>query len=357
MDNETPQLTPAVVGAMSQEEWGRTFMPSLMDAAPPAPPADDAPSAEPARGTDGKFMAAQSAPVVDAAPGEPVDAAAPAGDTADTPPVITLPFVAIGADDAPVDPATLAAMRITLKANGVDTTVPLPDLVRQAQSAAGATRQANELRASMTSRDAELVALRAEQSLLESALVRALTDDDARFALAQEYAEYTSPAAELARVRAEQADAQRVATETEAAAHANSTAVEFMGEMRSAFEALLADFPEVTPQELLGQFNFDTAHWAVNGVIPPERFPEVQAYVSQSLSAYAQQRHTGITALRTQATTAAKVAQDAARAAKTTMAAAVRPVGSTGAPSAAGKPHIATLKDASAYALSAFAPS
>jgi hypothetical protein len=352
-DTESAPLTPATINAMSPEEWGKTFMPSLMDA-----PAPDAPAAEPEeapaedagalRGPDGKFVS-RDAPVVEDAP--PTDAP-----TEPEAPAITLPFMATGADDAPIDATALAAMKVTLKANGAEVVVPLPDLVRQAQSAAGASRQANELRATMTQRDGELAQLRSEQQLLEQALVRALTDDDARAALAREYASYTSPEAELARIRAEQAAQAQQAAEAAARDAQQSTAMEFMGTVRSAFESLLTTYPEVTPQELLGQFNFDTAQWAVNGVIPPERYPEVQAYVSQSLTAYAQQRHNGLVALRTKADAAAKAAQDAARVAKTTMAAAVRPMGTTNAP-ASGKPAITTLKDATAYALGAFGSS
>ncbi len=134
--------------------------------------------------------------------------------------------------------------------------------------------------------------------------------------------------------------------------------MEFHGKVTGIFDQLIAKFPEVTPQELLGQFNFDTAHMAVNGVIPADRYPEVEAYVNQSLTAYARQRHTGLVALRTNAEKVAKAAEQQALAAKTTMAAAVRPMGGASTPAgAAGKPQITTLKDATAYALNAFAPS
>ena len=349
---------------MSAEEWGRTFMPSLMPSEPATePPADDANSAptdSPTRGPDGKFMAANAASTDDTPADAPAAETEAATETTEPvveeKPAVVLPFAAVGADDAPIDPAMLASMKVTLKANGAEVQMPLADVVRQAQSAAGASRQANELRTTMQQRESELQTLRQEQELLEQALVRALTDDDARAALAQQYAAYTSPEAELARLKAEQsANAERARMSEQQKAQ-EAQAITVMGNIRSQFESLLATYPEVTPQELLGQFNFDTAALAVNGVIPPEKFAEVEAYVAQSLTAFAQQRHQHVTSLKTKAEAAAKAAEQAARTAKSTMAAAVRPVGGASAPAANTKPAISTIKDASAYALSAFGP-
>lgn len=355
--DDTP-LTPGNVGRMDSATWAKTFMPSIVEAttAPTETPVE-APAGEPAatRGPDGKFVAKAETPAVgdDTAPitdTPPITEAPP-----ETPPV-QLPFAAVGADGAAVDPAMLAGMSITLKANGVETQMALPDLVRQAQSAAGASRQANELRTTITQREAQVTEMTGELQILEQALQAALTDDDARAHLAQRYREFTAPEAELSRLKAQQAadaDLRRVA---DAQAQFQSTAVDFHRQISGVFDTLLTRFPDVTPEELFGRFNIDTAPWAVHGVISPEKYPEVEAYVAQSLTAYAQQRHAAIGTLRTKADAATKAAEQAALAAKNTMAAAVRPVGASAASGVPGKPQITTLKDATAYAIGAFSP-
>jgi hypothetical protein len=351
---ESVPLTPGNIAKMSPDEWAQTFMPSVAEAAKAAEaePANDAPTPDdgapsgPKRGPDGKFVASEpEAPAPDAEP-------APADDK----PAVTLPFAAVGADDAPVPAETLAAMKVTMKAGGVEITKPLADVVRLAQSAQGQTQALNAKQAEFSTLQAQLTAASEERALLEQALEQALMDDDVRARLAEQYRQYTAPEAELARIKEQQAaDAARAQRESAEQAR-YSSAAELMGRVSSTLEGLLTKFSEVTPEELLGRFTSDTAQWAVNGVIDPKHYPDVQAYVEGSLSQFAAQRHARIAELQSKASAAEAAAQAAKQAAKNATAAAVRPSGTPAAPGAPAKPPIRTLKDASAYALGAFGP-
>jgi hypothetical protein len=355
---ESVPLTPGNIARMSPDEWAQTFMPSVAEAAKAAeapvedePTPDDGATDGPKRGADGKFVAAE--------PEAAAEAPAPEAATeppAEDKPAVTLPFAAVGADDAPVPAETLAAMKVTMKAGGVEITKPLADVVRLAQSAQGQTQALNAKQAEFSTLQAQLTAASEERALLEQALEQALIDDDVRARLAAEYRNYTAPEAELARIKAQQAaDAERtqqLAAETQR----QSAAADLMGRVSSTLEGLLTKFSEVTPEELLGRFTSDTAQWAVNGVIDPKHYPDVQAYVEGSLSQFAAQRHARIAELQSKASAAEAAAQAAKQAAKNATAAAVRPSGTPAAPGAPAKPPIRTLKDASAYALGAFGP-
>jgi hypothetical protein len=120
---------------------------------------------------------------------------------------------------------------------------------------------------------------------------------------------------QLAEARAERAETElaetrRTQQQQTAAAQARSFTTEHLA---PAMETLLTRHPTITPDELLGKFALLTRHMVIDGVIPPQRIPDVAKVFREKLvpmGGAQTHEHRSVTAAQQQAATARAV-QDA----------------------------------------------
>lgn len=314
----------------------------------------DAPVGDPADAPTTDDAAPQVTPEV--APQE-----TPQVEAAETPApdVPKLPFVVVNGEGTEVSPADLAAMTVTLTANGREQKLPLADVVRRAQSEAGAQQTLRSVKqeAETLASDREALATQVEE--LREIALRLLDDDEYRFTLAQQKQDHMSPEKRAERAERELA-AERQRQEQEQSHSAFQRRAEAFAQqaVAPAISEIVTSCDLVSQEELLGRFTLDTAPILVNGVIPPERYDEVAAYLTGPFREFADtlQRQRSASADATAAAQAAaelKAKREAQRL-KNTTAAVARPVGSVPDTRDSAKPQIENVKDAQKYALAAF---
>lgn len=283
------------------------------------------------------------------------DAEAKGEDDAETAaPPITLPFEAIANDDA-VDPALLAAMTVKFKADGKEVALPLADVVRRAQSEPAAQRQVRVLAQERDEVASLKTQLEQEVAAVRDVAQRMARDPNFYAEVVQQLEEYDSPGARAERAeRALAAERQR-AEESRRQQQVQSQVQSFAAEVVApTLDAIKANAPLVSDEEILGKFMADTAAITRNGVIPPEHHRELAEYLRNDLAAFAAERQQLYAARDAQAKAEARKTQMERQKLKNQTAGAAKPTALTGAPSnaptAPKKPK--TLKDAERGALS-----
>lgn len=318
------------------------------DAAPVSADAAEAPEANDAEEAP---EAEGEAPDADAA--DTPEAEAPEAEAKADP--ITLPFQATANDDA-VDPALLAAMTVTFKADGKEVQMPLADVVRRAQSEPAAQRQVRMVAQQRDEVEQKYQEVAAERDDVRAHALAILRDPDLYLALRQQVEEYDSPAARAERAErtlAEERDRQaKEAEQQKVQAKIQAFAADVVA---PTLESILSANPLVSEQEILGQFYADTAAITRNGVIPPQYHEELAAYLKRDLAAFAAERQQTYAARERRADAEARKTQVERQKLKNQTAGAAKPTALTGAPSINTperqvKPK--TLKQAQAGALS-----
>ena len=318
----------------------REVMQSIVDAAADAPPSD------PVDGDATPVEDAGDATVVDQTDDQPADETAPADDAtpetedaaedADAPPAPAdapadadpaLPFTVEGAD-----PKLLAAAKITLTVDGKTKTLTVPEIARLAQSEPAAQRGKREAenRLAQLERDAAAREETFGQEWTEARdfALRLLNDDDFLLAQRQKLQDYEAPEARAKRAE-DRADALARQREDERrAADRQARAQSFyMDELTPALDAIKSAAPEVSDEEILGQFNLLTADYLVNGVIAPEHYDRVADAVTGKLTQWAKTRHAERTAKIDAANAREAAARQKAQAAKNASVRGLKPVG------------------------------
>lgn len=284
---------------------------------------------------------------------EATEEAAPEAATPETPAEpVKLPFVAT-AKGEPVEPALLADMTLTLKADGEEITVPLADIVRKAQSEPAAQRRAREMESKLS--HVERMARDAEQELQEvrQIALKMAQDPDYYTKVVQDLEEYNAPEARAQ--RAEEALAARDRQQQDAKAKADREAqiAQFAAQkVAPVLSQVVESAPLVSQEELLGRFMTDTAQWTVNGVIPPEHHDAVAAYLAGPFARFAAERNAQYAARDAKLKEETAKTQRERQAVKNARAGASKPVGTADALNAPPKrTPPTTYKEASQSAL------
>ncbi len=296
---------------------------------------------------------AEDTPAVDAETPETADSD---DDEAEQPEPVALPFEATANDEA-VDPATLAAMTLTFKADGKTETLPLTDIVRRAQSEPAAQRQARS--ATQEAQQAKHTAEQVQQELVHvrDIALRMLDDPDFYVKMAEDRAASNTPEARAERAESQLAATKKEREDAEKRAEFERAVYTFaQNEVAPTLDAIVAANPLVTPEEIQGWFLTDTLQWQRGGVIQPEFYPQLAAYLKTDLANKVAQRQTDRAGVEAKAKAEARKAQMERQKAKNQSAQFAKPPAVAGAtprdgdtPSA--KPR--TIRDAEKGALNA----
>jgi hypothetical protein len=331
-------------------------------------PAAEAPAAEP------ETPGAEPAPEAGADPETPApEAAAPAAAAAaaateldETPeepapgkPAAAAPLTKFTALQAGEEVDVPSDLTFTFTANGKEyKDLPIDRVIRMAQSAGNnetLREQALQAEAAQLAAEEQLAQMQQDiQDRLTEAdalIARLLTDDDYRDRARDRYARANSPEARAERAETELAETRRTQQQQTAAAQARSFTTEHLA---PAMETLLTRHPTITPDELLGKFALLTRHMVIDGVIPPQRIPDVAKVFREKLVPWAGQthEHRSVTAAQQQAATARAVqdAQTKATLAKRQLAKLTKPSASgalvTPAAAATAAPKPAVIESA-----------
>lgn len=320
----------------------RDVMQSIVDAAagteaPADPmatddtPADETPETEPTGQTDDQ--PADDASADDAeTPAEETDDAPPEGDAPaedaaaddDTP---SLPFTVEGAD-----PKTVAAAKITLTMDGKTKTLTVADIARLAASEPAAQRGKREAeqRLAQLERDAAArqQAFEDEWNEARDFALKLLNDDEFLLKQREKLQEYEAPEARAKRAE-ERADAlEKQKAEERRAADRQARAQDFFTNVLTpALTAIKSAAPEVSDEELLGQFNLLTADYMAGGVLDPKHYDRVEDAVTRDLAEWAKARHATRQAKIDAANAREAAARQKAQAAKNASVRGLKPVG------------------------------
>lgn len=245
-------------------------------------------------------------------------------------------FKTLSADGTEVEAPPL---EIEYKADGKVLREPLDKVVRRAQMGAyneslvrdrdTLKGRAGELEMKLTERE-QLVALREQQ------IERLLTDPSFFDQAKDAYDAYNNPEARAE--RAERALTERTLAEQRQAQE--QVVIQFVQErLLPAYEELSEKYPSITGDEIRGRFDRLTAPWRVNGVIPPNRLPDVEHLLREDFGPWAAQLHESRTAsaraVKDASATEVRRAQEEAAAAKRTLAQATAPARTSGTASTA----------------------
>lgn len=121
------------------------------------------------------------------------------------------------------------------------------------------------------------------------ALNREILGDEGRYAARrQEYLQLNSPEQRAERAERALEERDRQATQTAQSAER----VEFYRQnILPVLQTTLSDAPTISDEEALGRIAMQTSQWQVGGVIPPERFPELAAYLRDTFTPWAKGEH------------------------------------------------------------------
>lgn len=245
-------------------------------------------------------------------------------------PAIVLPFEAKAKDEA-VDPALLADMVVTFKADGKSESLPLADIIRRAQSEPAVQRQARSASARLQELERAARELEADLETAREVALRMARDPDYYVELSGQIAAYDTPEARAERAEKQLAE-ERERSRRERESAARETAVtSFATEVVApTLNAVIEDNPLVTEEELLGRFFTDTAKWTVNGVIDPQFHQELALYLRSDFKEFASQRQAQRAAQAEAAKKEARKAQLESQRIKNQTAQAAKPIGSVG---------------------------
>lgn len=193
----------------------------------------------------------------------------------------------------------LPPIEIEFKANGAVRKMPLDKVVRLAQSGfyneeqQEAVREFREKEPAYQKDIEELTALAQRQA----SLIREVMEDEEKYLKRQEeFKQSQSPEARAARAEAQlRAERQRVA-QIESGQRVNA----FLSQVGPRVDGLVAEYPTVTEEEAAGWLAPQLKRLERNGVIPPERLPDVERLVTVDLAEWLSQKHETRTAKQTQ---------------------------------------------------------
>lgn len=307
---------------------------------------------------------------IETKPEEPVKSEAPAtpaaSESTETPKAeapkpeepVALPFSAVNEKGEAVDPSLLAGLKITLKANGKEHQLPLQNVVRLAQSEAGAqqTLKVRERERDDWQRKAEEALTEAEE--LRTIGLRLLSDPEFLKQSLEEYDQFNTPESRAERAERELAATRRNEQAVRSEQVRAETAVAFFeNDAAPLLASILQENPEVSEYEILGRMHADTASLSVNGVVPPENYGAFKSYLAVELRDFAKSLNAGRVAAKSESKRVEEEARRKSQEAKNEMADALRPSGEglSGGVNAPSRPKIKTVNDAAQFALAAFA--
>lgn len=257
----------------------------------------EAPTGDPgAEAADEQEAEAEAEGEVEAeAEGEAEPAEAEAEEKAPEKPKRITEFVAFDAEGE----VELPPIEIEFKANGAVRKMPLDKVVRLAQSGfyneeqQEAVRDFREKEPAYQKDIEELTALAQRQA----SLIREVMEDEEKYLKRQEeFKQSQSPEARAARAEAQlRAERQRVA-QIESGQRVNA----FLSQVGPRVDGLVAEYPTVTEEEAAGWLAPQLKRLERNGVIPPERLPDVERLVTVDLAEWLSQKHETRTAKQTQ---------------------------------------------------------
>ena len=237
-------------------------------------------------------------------------------------------FVAYDAEGNPVE--AIPNMVIEYKANGKLRKDRIDQVVKMAQL--GVYNRDREEQYVAQQQEVEGLANQAINRLetRESQLRQLLEDPDVYEQVRNTYLAENEP--EKRAERAERETAQVRASVAEEQANRDGT-VFYEERVLPVLDAILTEFPEVEPDELIAQFTFAVQPVLQDGRIPRERFASVAAYVESELADWAKSKHERRIAKVKPATEAAQKSAIQAAKAKRAQAAASAPARGVGASS------------------------
>ena len=279
----------------------------------------------------------------------------PVAGTDDAAEPVKLPFEAM-TDDAPMDAAVLAKMQLTFNANGKQETVSLADVVRRAQSEPGIQQQARQFRLNAEQLQQEKDARDGELEQVRAIALRMARDHDFHATVTQQLEQYDAPESRADRAEQALATERKRQQETSEQEQFNTTVQSFgMNVVAPTLNDLFTKYPNVNPQEIMGQFTVDTQPILVNGIIPPSRHDELAAYLRGPLMQYAEQRHNAMEADKAKIADEVRKTQIERQKVKNQAASITKPLGNAPSlreePASVGRP--TTYKQASDSALRA----
>jgi hypothetical protein len=241
-------------------------------------------------------------------------------------------FVAYDAEGNPVE--AIPNMVIEYKANGKIRKDRIDQVVKMAQL--GVYNRDREEQYVEQQKEVEGLANQAITRLetRESQLRQLLEDPDVYEQVRNTYLAENEP--EKRAERAERETAQVRASVAEEQANRDGT-VFYEERVLPVLDAILTEFPEVEPDELIAQFTFAMQPVLQDGRIPRERFASVAAYVESELADWAKAKHERRLAKVKPATEAAQKSAIQAAKAKRAQAAASAPARGVGASSSKKK--------------------
>lgn len=242
-------------------------------------------------------------------------------------------FVAYDTEGNPVE--AIPDMVIEYKANGKIRKDRIDQVVKMAQL--GVYNRDREEQSIAQQQEVEGLANQAISRLetRESQLRQLLEDPDVYEQVRNTYLAENEP--EKRAERAERETAQVRASVAEEQANREGT-VFYENRVLPVLDAILTEFPEVEPDELIAQFTFAMQPVLQDGRIPRERFASVAAYVESELADWAKAKHERRLAKVKPATEAAQKSAIQAAKAKRAQAAASAPARGVGASSAKKAP-------------------
>ena len=322
--------------------------------APPVAPVPAPTGADPAPDLGGEPSTNEAAGLSAALPGERVPSDAPAtlspdggaaSDQGDTPSPLV---IAITADEpegevvlrardpntgqwSEMDQSRTYELSIRDKETG-ETRVynkTLPDLMRMAKDGVAMQKSKDELtyyRQQVPEWQTQFTAVRSEAESLRALAIELLTaPDEIVVARREAYAAEQTPEKQIARREAELAARERQILAHQAAAQQQQALAQRIGPIVQEIESL------VGREAAAGKLSLEMAPLMVNGRIPPERFPQLEAFVHGPYRAWAQaeaaKRGTAQSEVQRQLEAVNRTRQAAQQAANAA-AAATRPVGS-----------------------------
>lgn len=334
--------------AQSDADFAKTFglpVPAEAPAAPaapePAPPAEPAAPAEPdtqARDEKGRFVAKADAPPEPSATEPPPTADAPKAEApkAETPPAQPpapakpKPITDFKVFDGDGDEVELPTIEVEFKGNKQVQRLSLDRVVRLAQTGAynAALQQEVETARSQVPQLERVLASLRDDLAAQQALNRRLLGDEQFYAQSVEAFQKT----QTPEARAERAERTvREYQDRERGQQAQGHAIAFLPKLERSLQTIIDTSPEVSFEELWGRFTLRTADMLVRGVIPPERYSEVEALVASDLRLWAQQVSDERAQQRTQQKNAAddavQRAQEEAARTKQLLTRKLKPVG------------------------------
>lgn len=166
---------------------------------------------------------------------------------------------------------------------------------------------------------------------LEALAVQLLTADEPTVvALRQQYQAELTPEKELARLKAQIAQQGRVQAETQQQQTLRQNAAAFGAKVAPIVQSVAALVGE---DAAAGKLARETSRFMVNGTVPPERFAELEAFITGPYKTWAENVASASAETKRQAEAATKAANEAKVKAQQAVQAtgrAIRPVGSAG---------------------------